>query len=116
MLNKALEKIKNEMAEYQDNSNIQAVGNMLIGHLKKDSQCDEKILDKEKTILKALAEMEKVAFERAKELQKRNANKRQLVYISDSDGFDIVLNYFGITKSLPEKSNTFDLKLEDLLK
>jgi hypothetical protein len=123
MPTKAIEKIKSEMTKNNTNSYIQAVGGFLLQHLESNPQDAEKILVADKTVGKSLDEMRKAA-------QKKKVGS--CAVLTDQEGFAIVLKYFGIdtkpseyvpkpVESVTEKvisndkSNYFDIKLEDLL-
>lgn len=119
MLQKAIEKLKNEMDQNKNNPCIQAIGNFLVQCVKENPDAAGKILNKDKTISKSIEEMRKEAS------KKRVGNCAML---SDQEGFNIALKYFDIgaeskiseTKLLvpevkPKKTN-FDVTLDELLK
>lgn len=124
MLNEAIKKIKDEMGK-NNNPYVKVVGEFLLQHLGANPGAAEKILDKEKSILKSLDEMRKAAK------KKKVGN---YAVLTDQEGFGIVLKYFGIDDTVPvalaptskerivspkrpdEKPNVgFDVKLEDFI-
>lgn len=124
MLEKAVEKLRNEMSKNNNNAYIQVVGDFLLQHLKKNPEAAEQILAEDKTIIKSLDEMKKAA-------EKKKVGN--CAVLTDQEGFEIVLKYYGMkTKknstistvsttttadAKPEaKTRTnFDVRLEDLL-
>lgn len=87
MLEKAIEKLKSEMDENKNNSYVQVVGNFLVQHITENPDEAEKILTNDKTVLKSLGEMRKVA-------EKRKTGN--FACIDPQEGFSIVMKYFGI--------------------
>ncbi|MHC1683712.1 MAG: hypothetical protein AB6733_12260 [Clostridiaceae bacterium] len=125
MKDKAIKKIKSEI-EKSKNPYVQVIGEFLIKHLDVNPGSAEIILNTEKTIIKSLDEMRKVA-------EKKKVGN--CAVLTDQEGFEIVLKYFGIEdvkthinspvptskvetpKTVEEKSDVdFDINLEDLLK
>lgn len=127
MINKAINKLKTEMDNSKD-AYTKIIGEFLLQHLDKYSASAEKILVEGKTIAKSIDEMVKVA--------KKNAvNGRAM--LTDQEGFEIVLKYFGIKDKVdktditpeakprhapieniepkPKKDTDFDVSLEDFL-
>lgn len=117
----AVSKLRTEMDQNRDNSYVQVVGDYLLAHLDKYPQDAGKITaDDKKTILKSLDAMRTVAG------KKKVGNCGVL---TPQEGFDIVMKYFGITKSdgfvlsprppaAPKpksKEIDFDISLSDLL-
>lgn len=82
----AIKKIQEEM-EKNNNPYIQAIGTFLLQHLKTNPVAADKIMTAEKTILKSLDEMKKVA-------EKKKVGN--CAVLTDQEGFEIVLKYFGI--------------------
>lgn len=117
MKENAIKKLKDEMNKNKDNFGIQAIGNFLISYIEKNPEASKKIMDN-KTIAEGFNEIRKVAFKR---------KFKNYAFISDQEGFQIVLKYFGIDDvyksksceqqliSKTKKNPTFDVKLEDLL-
>ena len=91
MLNQAIEKVKSEMKLYEGSHSIQRIGNFLLEQLSKTPDATEKILDPEKSIIKSLKQMEKEVRET---IQKAQGDIG--VTITDEEGFEIILKYFGI--------------------
>lgn len=127
MKNQAIAKLKNEM-EKDKNPYVQIVGGFLINHLETNPESAEKILNADKTIGKSLNEMRKAA-------EKKKVGN--CAVLTDQEGFEIVLKYFGIegavaavtspvqTKTVEapkvveaekKKEVDFDISLDDLLK
>lgn len=118
MLADAIRKLTDEMKP-GNNPYIQVIGTLLMQHLDKNPQDAEKILNPNKTIIKSLDEMRKVA------VKKKVGN---CAVLTDKEGFNIVLKYFDIkgepvsmTDNTPTPADSikqtpnFDIRLEDLL-
>ncbi|HCF71976.1 MAG TPA: hypothetical protein DER33_10420 [Syntrophomonas sp.] len=120
MLNQAIKKLKAEM-EKDSNSYVQVVGGFLLQHLQSNPESAEKILADDKSIAKSLDAMRKAA-------EKKKVGS--CAVLTDQEGFEIVLKYFGIehAKIAPSVELTppaqkaegpsivdFDIRLEDLL-
>lgn len=123
MKSQAIDKIKAEMKK-DKNPYVQVIGQFLLQHVESDPRSAEKIMAKDKTIIKSLAAMQI-------EAQKKKVGN--CAVLTDQEGFAIVLKYFGIdgpvetskpvkqehkeqrAEPAPTKSNDFDIKLEDLL-
>lgn len=122
MLKEAILKIKTEMDKDDKNPYIQVVGQFLLKYLEEDPDSAEHILAEDKTISKSLDEMRKVA-------EKNRVGN--CAVLTDQQGFEVVLGYFGIkdkkvskelSKNIKAPENNqegttgdFDVKLEDLL-
>lgn len=118
MINDALDKIKNEIAESKNNPYVQAVGNFLLNHLDQHPEDAEKVLVKEKTIGKSLDTMRTAAS------KKKVGN---VAVLTEQEGFEVVLGYFGIKKGVTTnvlkepapvvapRNGDFDVKLDDFL-
>jgi hypothetical protein len=121
MPSKAIEKIQSEMTKNNTNSYIQVVGGFLLQHLSENPQDAEKINAADKTIGKSLNEMEKAA---------RKKKVGNYAVLTDQEGFEVVLKYFGIegqpapmpsatvmppAAHSPAPSPSFNVSLEDLL-
>jgi hypothetical protein len=125
MLDKALEKISDEMSQNTNNSYVQAVGDFLTSFLMANPQYAEIVLTAGKTISRSMDAM------RTEASKKKSGN---CAVLSDAEGFAIVLKYFGIgeapaaIQSVPgvtayqtpaAMANTssidFDVKLDDYL-
>ncbi|MDF2790463.1 MAG: hypothetical protein K0S80_3564 [Neobacillus sp.] len=118
-MEKAIEKIKAEM-DKEKNPYVQVVGEFLLNHLDKNPNDSEKIRAADKTILKSLEEMRKVA-------SKKKVNN--VAVLTPEEGFAVVMKYFGITGQplafdIPVASPVpmpsapvadFDVKLDDFL-
>lgn len=120
----AIAKLKTEIDQNKSNPYIQVVGDFLLGHLDKHPQDAEKILAQDKTISKSLDEMRKLAS------KKKVGN---CAMFTPSEGFAIVLKYFGIESAVPaavvdpkpavtsapkiktKSSVDFDVSLDDFL-
>jgi hypothetical protein len=114
----AVAKLKSEMSS-NNNPYVQAVGQFLLQHLDQNPQNAEKISCQDKTIIKSLDEMRKVAE------KKKIAN---CAVLTDTEGFSVVLKYFGIDGQVvvpgapipvvdTSKTSTsdFEVKLDDFL-
>lgn len=116
MLNDAIKKLQTEIDANKDDKSIEVIGNFLLKHLESSPESAKKVLADGKTITKSYDEMANVARKQAK-------NNRAM--LTDEEGFDVVLKYYGIEKPavisatadpVPEKKSVeFDVKLEDLL-
>jgi hypothetical protein len=118
-MQKAIAKIKAEI-DKEKNHYVQVVGQFLLQHLEKNQQDAEKIVATDKTILKSLEEMRKVA-------EKKKVGN--CAVLTDAEGFEVVTKYFGINAkplafvvpvmapvATPSASVTgFDVKLDDFL-
>ncbi len=131
MLEKAKAKLRSETDQNKNNPYVQVVGGFLLQYLNENSGAAEKILAADKTILKSLDAM------------KSEASRKKVgsyAVLTDSEGFEVVLKYFGITGSPPvpakvdyaagnyrpsppapapapvqKSKDDFDINLEDLL-
>lgn len=128
MITEAIKKIKDEIDKNKNNPYIQVVGEFLIQYLNKNHEASEKVLQEGKDIGKSLQEMRKAA-------EKKKVGN--CAVLTDQEGFEIVLKYFGIEasadpgtvtmaneikspapeeKEKPKKPDAdFDVKLEDFL-
>ena len=118
-MQEAIKKIKAEMKK-EKNPYVQIVGEFMLQQLDKYPEAAEKILATDKTILKSLEEMRKVA-------EKNKVGN--CAVLSDAEGFAVVLKYFGIAgqplafdvpvmapATTPIAPVTdFDVKLDDFL-
>lgn len=91
MLSDAITKLKLEMEQNNNNPYIQVVGNFLTEYVSAHPDTTEKILVEGKSIGNSLNEMRKAAE------KKKVGNSAVL---TDQEGFDIVLKYFGIENSV----------------
>jgi hypothetical protein len=123
MKSQTIDKINTEMKK-DKNPYVQVIGQFLLQHVESNPGSAEKIMAKDKTIIKSLAAMQT-------EAQKKKVGN--CAVLTDQEGFAIVLKYFGIegtvetstpakkehneqqAESTPTKSDNFDIKLEDLL-
>ncbi|MDR7867787.1 MAG: hypothetical protein RIN56_13315 [Sporomusaceae bacterium] len=119
MLDKAIEKIRDEMVAKND-TYVQVVGDMLLHHLTANPAAAEKVMASGKTIAGSLSAMRSAAE------KKKSGN---CAVLTDAEGFAVVLEYFGIsgTASIPSPvpaallipktaSTDFDVSLDDLLR
>lgn len=86
MLNEAIKKINEEMQK-EKNPYVQVIGGFLLKQLEVIPGAAEKILAKDKSIMKSLDEMRKAA-------EKKKVGN--CAVLTDAEGFEIVLKYFGI--------------------
>lgn len=94
MLEKAIEKLRAEITSSKNDPVIQIIGEFLIQHLLNNNSNAEKIMQEGKTIEKSFEEMRKVATTR------KVGNRAVL---TDQEGFNIVLKYFGIESTITDK-------------
>ncbi len=118
MIDKAIEKIRDEMVSKTNDTYIQVVGDMLLHQLTVNPTAAEKVMANGKTIAGSLSAMRSAAE------KKKSGN---CAVLTDAEGFAVVLDYFGIkgaasTDSLvPAVSPMapaldFDVSLDDLLR
>lgn len=86
MLNQAIKKIEDEMKSNKSDA-TDVVGHFIIQHLRQNPASAEMILKEGKTISGGFAEMRKVAEKK---------KKGNFYAMSEIEGFNIVLQYFGI--------------------
>lgn len=111
MFDKAIDKIRDEMAANADSSYIQYVGGFLTDHLQRHPEDATAILAEGKTIDGSMKEMEKYA---------RDHKSGNCAVVSDQDGFRIVMEYFGIGEKADNEAKNanvcgFDIGLDSLL-
>jgi hypothetical protein len=119
MLDKAIEKIRDEMVSKTNDTYIQVVGDMLLHHLAVNPTAADKIMANGKTIAGSLSAMRSAAE------KKKSGN---CAVLTDAEGLAVVLKYFGIEGNastpspVPAVSTSpkppaidFDVKLDDLL-
>lgn len=85
MIERAIERIKREMKQKNDNSYIQAIGDYLLKQVEINRDAAEKICNGTKTIEKSLKEVEKIAKKKA---------VAGCAVLSDSEVFKIVREYY----------------------
>jgi hypothetical protein len=110
---RAVEKIRDEMAENHKSGYVQAVGNYLLGLLERYPGAAEKIMAEGKTIKDSLKAMQ------------AEARKHQVDgcgVLTDEEGFAVVRSYYGIDAERahqaavrPSRDIDFDISLDDLL-
>lgn len=96
MKEKAIGKLKSEM-EKEKSSYVQIVGQFLLHQVENNLDAAEKILSKDKSIMKSLDAMRKAA-----EKQKVG----NVAVLSDEEGFAVVLEYFGISNDKPDQAKS----------
>ena len=120
MFEQAITKLETEMKKNKDDAYIQVIGDFLRKYLETNPDAAEKIMADEKTIARSIDEMTNVA---------RKKSKKNRAMLTDAEGYEIVLEYFGIKPGarvqtpapapaapVPEnKSMGFNVRLEDLL-
>lgn len=121
MKENAVKKLTDEIEKSKGNAYIEHVGAFLIGHINFHPDDAEKILAEGKTIQGSLAVMRD-------EAQKKKTGN--CAVLTDTEGFEIVLKYYGIDRSapgsdvklstvvgqiMPEKKPRFSVSLDDLL-
>lgn len=126
MKEQAVEKLRAEMAEKQDDSYIQLVGGYMISDLDANPEHAHFILADGKTIAGSLKEMERIASGKC--------NGKNFAVLTPNEGFSAVMGYFGIVEAVnmaginhsmvssaaaparpPAASTGFDISLDDLL-
>jgi hypothetical protein len=122
VIDKAIKKI-NEEIKKENNPYVKVIGEYLLEVIRNNEHAAEKILDKDKTIMKSLDAMRK-------EAEKNKIGN--MAMISDEEGFAIVLKYFAIkkeenkeidnvkvidfkTKKEEKEEDIFNVSLEDYL-
>ena len=112
MLNKAIEKIKSEV-ENNKKQYIKLIGDFIIDHLTKNPSDAEKVLNEDKTLVKAFNKVREAA-------SKVQVNGCGIV--SDADGFKIVLEYYEISgeptnfNPLQDKDNQVSEQKDNVIK
>lgn len=106
MLNDAIDKIRDEMATKSKDNYVQYVGDYLTDYLKTHPGEAEKILTEGKTIAGSLSVM--------KEEARKNQSSGCGV-LSDKEGFEIVLKYFGIEPGAKTAGACGFVSVDDLL-
>ena len=120
MIDKAVDKIRDEMVAKTSDNYVQAVGDMLLNYLADNPGAAEQIMSTGKTIAGSLSAMQAAA---------RKKSSGNCAVLTDAEGFAIVLEYFGITEgamparrretivvSNPKAAGAdFDVSLDDLL-
>jgi hypothetical protein len=86
MISKAKEKLNSEISKSKD-PYVKVVGQFLLQHLEANQGAAEKILQEDKTISKSLDAMKEAAKKKA---------VGGCAMLTDQEGFEIVLKYFGI--------------------
>lgn len=111
MLQEALRKLQKEIADEKGIGYIEAVGAMLIDHVRQNPHHAPLIVAEDKSIAKAIDAM-------ANEARKRAKNNR--AYLTDAEGLGIVLAYYGVAAaqsvtpvSIP--TSRLNVSLDDLL-
>ncbi|MDP2947324.1 MAG: hypothetical protein Q8N88_04350 [Nanoarchaeota archaeon] len=89
-VHESISKLRDEMV-LENVPYINAIGDYLINHLNLNPSFSVYILNSEKSIKGSLNEMIKVA--------KSHSKDNSMACISDSDGFEVVLNYFKNTST-----------------
>ncbi len=126
-MNEAIQKINAEIEKEKSNPYVKMIGQFLIGYIEQNPESAEKFADKDKTVLKSLDAMRKAAE------KKKSGN---YAILTDQEGFEIVLEYFGVDaklgvkpkldalapaptvpqiQSVPKTESNFSISLDDLL-
>jgi hypothetical protein len=107
MIAKAIEKIETEMKQHEKDRSIQSIGNFLLQQLSKNPENAEKIINIDKSIAKSMDYMRK---EVEKTIIKAKKTGGITCMITDAEGFEIVLKYYGIVeKKENDNCNAFDM-------
>lgn len=89
---RAMDKIRDEMAQNPNRPELQAIGEMLTERLAADPQAAEKILEKGKTLDGAFTEMREWA---------RKHQRGGACCVSPAQALEIVLGYYGLDAGGP---------------
>ncbi|QLY79201.1 hypothetical protein [Clostridium intestinale] len=137
MVDKAIEKLKEEISKNSSNQYIKFIGDFLIKYISEQHEAGEKILVEGKTIGGSMNHMASLARKRAEESRNKSTKKETMVteMFTPNEGLEIVLKYFDINESLeaieevpeaieiktdptPKKIDEidFDISLDDFLK
>ncbi len=95
LINKAIEKLNSEM-DKEDKKEIRVIGEFLLNQVTSNEDIAKAILTEGKTIMKSLDDMKRIARQRA---------INGCTVIDPEEGFEIVMNYFGIKKKLEIKNS-----------
>ena len=110
MVNKAIDKINNEMVKKVNNSYVQYIGEYMVDYVIDHPEYAEAVMEEGKSIDGSLAHMNKVAE------KKKIGN---MAMLTPDEGFAAVLDYFGIKEKpvlkVVEAKKTLDISLDDLL-
>lgn len=111
MLNKAIDKIRDEMAAHPEDAYISCVGEYLTDHLQRHPEDAAAILAEGKTIAGSLKEMEKYA---------KDHKQGNVGVVPPDIGFGIVMKYFEIGEKADNEAKSadvcgFDIGLDNLL-
>jgi len=121
-MEQAIDKIRDEMVDNHDDAVIQALGEMLLEHLRQDPECDGQIVkgyDAGKRLKSVYQEIEKYA--------KDNHRSKNSFVVTPEKAMEIMIKHFGINSVSETRfvaptvartqapSEDFDLRLEDLL-
>lgn len=111
MLQEALRKLQEEIASANGDGYVEAVGAMLINHIRKHPHHAPLVTIEGKSISKSIDAM-------AAEAKKRAKNNRAV--LSDAEGFAVVLQYYGVPAAQPATpvviapAARLDVTLDDL--
>lgn len=92
MIEQALAKLTNEMANNKGNAYVQVIGDYLVNFVKNNPPSAKKVMDEKKSIVGSLDAMRK-------EAEKKKQNN--CAVLTDQEGFKIVLGYLGIENKEP---------------
>ena len=111
MFDKAIDKIRDEMAANPKDAYILCVGEFLTDHLQRHPEDAAAILTEGKTIAGSLKEMEKYA---------KDHRQGNMGVVPPNAGFGIVMEYFGIGEKADNEAENanvcgFDIGLDSLL-
>lgn len=107
----AIKKLQAEISASNSNAYVKLIGNFLVSFLKSNPEEAGKFMAEGKTITKSLDAMNT-------EAKKKAVNG--MAMLTDEEGFEIVLKYFGIDVKQPkamqsEESAGFDVSLDEIL-
>lgn len=114
----AVKRLQDEIDSSKNNPYVKVVGEFLIGHIQANPSEASKVMVADKTIAKSIEAMSAAARKKA---------VNGMAMLTDSEGFAIVLKYFGISgraavKATPEVTKemfsdkpAFSLSLDEVL-
>lgn len=106
MYNKAIDKLRDEMAANTEDTALCVLGDMMCDYLRAHRSAAQ-ILTEGKTLQGAMKRMEEYA--------RKNKGKNNCACVSPSKAIELTLAYYGITETAAPSAGGFDVSLDDLL-
>jgi len=103
MFNKAIDKLRDEMADNAGFDLLTELGEMLCGYLRTHRAAAEQILAEGKTLSGAIGALEEYA--------RKNRGRKDCVHIPPEKAKKLVLEYYGIREGM---TRWFDISLDEL--